>query len=473
MRRDASFSVPAMPAEQVKHPRLIEAEVTGLLGRFTHRIEFPSDWPFVILHGPNGVGKTKLLEIISAVCNGRLSRLLRVPFRTAELRFDDRSRVMITRIGQLTLPGVTPPEETSTPELDVRYWIAGEPGDPFTITAANSDWTRISRLLERDTPLHRMGPEDWWDPHFNDTISTDLAVERYWDSLPPSLAESQPSSPSEFRALVERLPIHLIETQRLLVSEHLRARDGRAQRTLNTVERYSEDLVNRLHQALAENSTTAQTLDRTFPRRVMNASDPRVTDQQIRERYAEQSRLRDRLQEVSLLNAATAELPLPDRDLKEWERPFLWTYLDDAQNKLATFEPLLDRISLLQEIVNSRFLFKTLVVDRERGFRFETETGERLGPKALSSGEQHELVLAYDLLFNVRPGSLVLIDEPEISLHVSWQQQFLRDLMRISELQSLRFVVATHSPQIIHKWWSYAVALFDDAPATPSPGELA
>ena len=70
----------------------------------------------------------------------------------------------------------------------------------------------------------------------------------------------------------------------------------------------------------------------------------------------------------------------------------------------------------------------------------------------LSSGEQHELVLLYDLLFNVQPGALVLIDEPEISLHVSWQKRFIEDLQRISRLVKFRSVVATHSPQIAGKW---------------------
>jgi predicted ATP-dependent endonuclease of OLD family len=72
-------------------------------------------------------------------------------------------------------------------------------------------------------------------------------------------------------------------------------------------------------------------------------------------------------------------------------------------------------------------------------------------------------VLAYDLLFNVKPDALVLIDEPEISLHVAWQQQFLNDIARIAEVASLRFIIATHSPQIIHKWWAQAVALGPDA----------
>ena len=69
-------------------------------------------------------------------------------------------------------------------------------------------------------------------------------------------------------------------------------------------------------------------------------------------------------------------------------------------------------------------------------------------------------MLAYDLLFNVEPRTLVLVDEPELSLHVTWQQAFLNDIKRVAELASLRFVIATHSPQIIHKWWVRAVELY-------------
>ena len=98
-------------------------------------------------------------------------------------------------------------------------------------------------------------------------------------------------------------------------------------------------------------------------------------------------------------------------------------------------------------------------IDPELGFVFKTSRGLSLSPENLSSGEQHELVLLYDLLFNVEPGTLVLIDEPEISLHVGWQQKFLSDVSDIARLTSLRFVVATHSPQIIHKWWERATAL--------------
>ena len=71
----------------------------------------------------------------------------------------------------------------------------------------------------------------------------------------------------------------------------------------------------------------------------------------------------------------------------------------------------------------------------------------------LSSGEQHELVLIYGLLFIVEEGSIILIDEPELSLHVTWQKNFITDIQKIQELKKLRVVIATHSPQIIHDKW--------------------
>ena len=55
----------------------------------------------------------------------------------------------------------------------------------------------------------------------------------------------------------------------------------------------------------------------------------------------EQGQLRDRLANVSLLDAATADLTLPDRELVPWERLVLWTYLEDTEEKLATFHPFL------------------------------------------------------------------------------------------------------------------------------------
>ena len=56
----------------------------------------------------------------------------------------------------------------------------------------------------------------------------------------------------------------------------------------------------------------------------------------------------------------------------------------------------------------------------------------------------------YNLIFASEDNSLVLIDEPEISLHIAWQEDYLELLMKICEMNHLQAVVATHSPNIIN-----------------------
>jgi predicted ATP-binding protein involved in virulence len=78
---------------------------------------------------------------------------------------------------------------------------------------------------------------------------------------------------------------------------------------------------------------------------------------------------------------------------------------------------------------------------------------------ALSSGEQHQLVLYYQLLFKTNKHSLIMIDEPEISLHIAWQKLFLKDLQEVIAHNPFDALIATHSPQIIHDRWDLTASL--------------
>ena len=43
-----------------------------------------------------------------------------------------------------------------------------------------------------------------------------------------------------------------------------------------------------------------------------------------------------------------------------------------------------------------------------------------------------------------------MIDEPEISLHVAWQMEFIDILERICKLNGTQAIIATHSPDIVN-----------------------
>ena len=107
-----------------------------------------------------------------------------------------------------------------------------------------------------------------------------------------------------------------------------------------------------------------------------------------------------------------------------------------------------------------RLVNKTVTVNAKDGFLFLTSDGKPLPLTALSSGEQHETILLYELLFNAPPNSLVLIDEPETSMHVAWQIEFLSDIESIAKIAGLSFIIATHSPDLINDKMDLCVDLF-------------
>lgn len=69
--------------------------------------------------------------------------------------------------------------------------------------------------------------------------------------------------------------------------------------------------------------------------------------------------------------------------------------------------------------------------------------------KKLSSGEQCMVLMLVKIISNVKPGAVVLVDEPEISLHVHWQQMLPQLFEVISEKLGCSFVIATHSPTVV------------------------
>jgi len=455
---------------------LVGLKVTGLLGQFDHTIEFPEYWDFIILHGPNGVGKTKLLELIEAVSNGASYLLRQLPFESASLYFSDGKTLSVFRTGQIALQGVGADEfEEVSGSINFRLSRPGEKDRTWTPGSEVPELTpRLLRAIERELPLVRYGARRWRDSRTNESFGLPELLHAFPQILRYVDAEVGDAD-NVIGSLFADFNVHLIETQRLLrvqlegVDERRGIKEVPLQRS--TVLEYANDMARRLAIALAQNSRRSQELDRSFPRRLLapDVLSDEITDDMIRQRYADQSTLRSRLAELAVLDPAQ-EIPLPKRQLKEWERLVLWTYLEDSESKLETFSDLLERVTLLKDIVNSRLLQKEMVIDQNRGFVFRTSADRLIRGDQLSSGEQHELVLMYDLLFNVSPGSLVLIDEPEISLHVGWQQEFLNDIARIAKLTSCRFIVATHSPQVINKWWDRARALH---PESIAEGQLA
>lgn len=67
----------------------------------------------------------------------------------------------------------------------------------------------------------------------------------------------------------------------------------------------------------------------------------------------------------------------------------------------------------------------------------------------LSSGERQLLVIIANVMLNryANTSGVIVIDEPEISLHLKWQELFSETILSVSP--NTQFILATHSPDIV------------------------
>ncbi|HLL05658.1 MAG TPA: AAA family ATPase [Myxococcaceae bacterium] len=407
--------------------RLTRVHVTGLFGLFEHEIRLNSDERVTIIHGPNGFGKTLVLRMTEALISGNYELFYEVPFKSFTLDTDTGLRLLVER------EELTDPEQIKQLKADVYVGVKKSESN------APRYWLKFKKL---ESPLFG-----------NIRMTGVLAIAPPMNSVRGEIDNSpdEPTWVSRARSSFPR--VRLVRTQRLGYPERRRSRLA--------VDEHSADLVAHIKQKLAEYAARSQELDRTFPVRLLNRSPAKaLTAETLRERLAALEGRRTALTQLGFLEPEQGtRLGEASVQAIETKREVLSVYVEDMASKLAIFDELASKIQVFTRIINERFLLKSLAIHRDQGFVFTSANGALLKPSALSSGEQHELILFYELLFRMKKNELLLIDEPEISLHVAWQERFLGDLSEVVKLSEIDAVIATHSPEIIGDHWDLTVEL--------------
>lgn len=88
------------------------------------------------------------------------------------------------------------------------------------------------------------------------------------------------------------------------------------------------------------------------------------------------------------------------------------------------------------------------------------QDNESLSLEQLSSGEKQLLLILLKVFLLEKKATLLLMDEPEISLHISWQQKLIESL-RILNPQC-QLILSTHSPSIFAKGWGDKITYMED-----------
>ncbi len=467
--------------------RITNISVEKLFGMFDYSIDLNLDEKVTILIGPNGYGKSTILKLLSDLFDGKLSELFKVPYSKLKIVFEHETVLEITKSINYKK------KDDKFPNLIVK--IIDSENSPKSINLSDIDFERNRDLyyfateelgvdvLDRQTVrILRYGGKlqnlDNYYKNFDkiyDSIPKSIQDKSYKEhrrASHPNIHEESIKTLKTIKDLLGSVDVHFVKTQRLVTyvpregsrewppSSSWSEATARNEKEIPVVNLYSLELAKEIEKSLAESSQVSQQLDSTFPARIITNSPNNPGIKTFDELILELESLRDKrihLRDTGILVELGDEVNVPARIEDESRRSFLQSvlveYVNDTQEKLRVFDDLARRIELLKKIINSRFSFKRLEINKDKGFLFKTSLGEELSPDSLSSGEQHEVVMFYNFLFKVNKGSLLLIDEPELSLHIEWQQKFLRDLIEIAKLVGFDVLIATHAPSIIEDYW--------------------
>jgi len=392
--------------------RIKSVSVTGLFHQYDHHIEFNQEERITILHGINGVGKTTLLRMVNSLFAGQIAAFNEIPFRdfTVEKLNGDLIKI----------------EKPAQKGHFITLLINGEKID-----------TPIGRLLKFDDD------RDLLDMFVSE--SSDSALDYYIDN---NFGANNTYIDKQLAKKLGHLPILFIEASRLLRTEK---QEGFRHKEIiiHTVKIYATELQQAIKSVMADYAKKTQELEQTFPFRLLKTT-AHYSDEQLKAHFNTLQDTRQKLRAIGLLPISDAgNLDAASIDnLEAQHRVVMDLYVKDSEEKLEVLAPLSQKIQLLLDIINSKFQGKELRIDEQQGLVVIGKEGE-IDLALLSSGEQHELVMFYDLIFKVEPDTLVMIDEPELSLHISWQHKFIDELKQIVELAKFDVLIATHSPTIV------------------------
>jgi len=441
--------------------RIKSIHVEKLFGNYNYDIDL--DAKIRIIHGPNGCGKTTILKIIDAVfnINEKMDELKAIEFAYASFSLDNGVKLYIYR-QELIIKG------NLYPIKYLSYRIIGESDEVYDpIKKLSSDeknaiynWS-TQRILKLFPYLEPRSEDMWYDARREIELTSEDVFNRYGNLILQRYSTNWDIVPDKVQEIISEIKVILISTDRLTIKKPDDRRFGDERfKVEQKVSDIAHSISLKINVAIQQYAQLSQSLDRSFPLRAIQNTKPFSIDE-IKSKLIELEAKRKQFFENGLLNEES-EIDIHEllQSITPNDVKMLSVYTMDTDQKFNALSEISQQISLFKALIERNFSHKQIVFDRDQGLYFKLSLSDRIiKPKDLSSGEQHELVMFYDLIFNTSKNTLVLIDEPEISLHIKWQLEYIQQLREIINISGFYALIATHSTEIVNDNWDITVSL--------------
>ncbi|WP_417323140.1 AAA family ATPase [Erythrobacter aureus] len=421
-------------------------EIEGF--RETHSnitLHFDDEVNFII--GRNGTGKTSLINLINAALCGDVQRLNRAPFEEITVRLKPRGSSRRPQIKYLKAPDVD-----------------GDEGLYFSVQAKSSDPVEFEEVEVDDL--------NWRLRYYERAASI---AKRTW-SEPTPIPHS--NLREKIRKLVSTTWLSVHRSAELSEADHGREFESPVDQRLHHVFRKFGTYFSTLDKESAQITDKFQTnyfLSLISPPKVnvfaggAQGISPQKERQALQEMFSEFGLTKSAYS--SKLNAFIKQVEKAVKFQEDHENPAypadVFLTLTDAlridalvsewaellEGRAEIYSPKTDFLN----IVNGLLYRKELKISAGNQPEFFNELGEVVSPDHLSSGEKQLLIILGEALIQKGQSYIFMADEPELSLHIDWQERLVPSLRQINP--SSQIIFATHSPDIVGAYSEYTIDL--------------
>ena len=410
-------------------------------------MDFNTDLNFIV--GINGTGKTTVLRLIQATLTVNVQELLLISFHSIRIAFEKDARI-VNLLVQKTREVI---EFRLLDKQDFAVLRAYEKDELEQYSKTGrmdemADEARFRFLREKNSVSELMSsiPEPIFiglerrlkahDPEFDEDVYRYQMARARATNVPPRNLPG-PEGIENARRLIKneykKFRRHSDSSNDSLLNvivrstfQYIELDDSLADRKINRYRDYQNIIARRreieqVAKALGGSFNTQAQIDKFFEK--LKSAYDSTEDQQ----------------EVGLVEwlLNKAQIQRIDAILKEMDR--------NKKNAATIFAPIAAFINTANFFFNDSK--KDVSVDSV-GELLIQRGGETIPIPSLSSGERQMLtLLAHVVFMPKRNAGIVIIDEPELSLHLRWQENLVTKLTELNS--NVQFVFATHSPEIV------------------------
>ncbi|MES2859473.1 MAG: AAA family ATPase [Pseudomonadota bacterium] len=459
--------------------RITAFSASKVQGHLAFDINFRPDFTFLI--GLNGSGKTSALRLMMALLTPDLPELAKIRFETANLSLIDGGKereIFVRKSAEGIAFGVSGIESSlllSAADLQLlELPVAAGEGTPPVLSLALNDPV-CQYIIQLTTPMflgidRRFTTGEAIRDHA-ETRRRDFLVKR-------SMAEESDLYKGNVSAGLADVNVLVHDALSEIRSEQEKLDDDFRNKLLTSAFDYKPVALSDLQEPSTSAVTEYQTNREVIQSAIETLKLPTKDVGELLEVFFDRmNSVAEELQSDKITSAARVhqstrkrgerfgkhEPPthppaqrMPSRTLIEWmiNKPQVeritahLALLTSYNEERASLRLPVDRfITLLNQFLKDTN--KRAYISERATLMVELPNNDRRSIGALSSGERQLVVMLGHLSLNKQlPGSGVfIVDEPELSLHISWQQRFV-DAIREAN-PDVQIVMATHSPAVI------------------------